>query len=194
MSTNPARLPRMAAMGLLACLASAGAGVATAAQDGARPGEPSAVHASAGALSGGPSATYRPEAVRVFRSVDADGRVTFGDQPEPGAKAVQIRSFASSSDPQAMATAAAQQAYWREQSEAFARRRAEREEAQERAERERFDSAPSALYVIPHHLRAPRPEPIRPIGGFPVTYGTAPGLASGTPAGFIGSGFANSGR
>ncbi len=189
MSTNPAHPSRMAVMGLVAGLASAG--VAMAAQDGTRSAGPPAAHASGRVSPESASMQYGPEAVRVFRSVGADGRVTFADRPEPGAKAVQIRSFASSSDHAAMATAAAQQAYWREQSAAFARRRAQREEAELRAERARFESEPSGLYVIPQHLPPPRPEQIR---GLPATYGPAPGVASGTPSGFISSGFADSRR
>ena len=192
MRTSRAILKRTVMMGLAVGFGSLVAGAATAAQDRAGTAQREAGDARGASAALGAAVTRsRPDAQRVYRSVGPDGRVTFGDQPEPGARAIEIRSFASSSDDEAIATARAQREYWREQSEAFARRRMEREEAEQRAERERYESAPSALFAIPFHQPPPRPVPLPQ---FPVHYGSGPGLASGTPSGFISSGFAGSAR
>ncbi len=191
MSTHPARLKRFAILAAVAGLASVGADLSAAAQEsgrsGSNEGPPQVSAASIGSL----NAQSGPESVRVYRSVGADGRVTFGDQPVPGARTIEIRSFASSSDAEAMATARSQKQYWREQSEAFEQRRIDREDAERRAALDRFESGPSSLYVIPYHLPPPR---ARPLPGVPATYGSSPGAAAGTPARFLGSGFASSGR
>lgn len=132
---------------------------------------------------------------RVFRSTGADGRVVFSDRPEPGAKSVEVRSFASSSDPQAVETARRRQAYWRAQAAAFSERQKEREEAERRARLEAERAAEAeARYVlfVPHHLRAPwyaAPPMPPPPGAFPPAYPSGPGAAAGAPAAFIGSGF-----
>lgn len=131
---------------------------------------------------------------RVYRSVDRDGRVVFGDQPEPGAKSVLARSFAPSSDPQAMETARRRQAYWRAQAEAFSARQKEREQAEARARSEAQSAAggPSFVLVVPRNLRASGwSVPVQmPAGGFPAVYPSSPGAAAQVPAAFIGSGFA----
>jgi hypothetical protein len=133
-------------------------------------------------------------ASRVYRSVGPDGRVVFGDRPEPGAKSVLARSFAPSSDPQAMDTARRRQAYWRAQAEAFSARQKEREQAEARARSEAQAAAggPSFVLVVPRNLRAPgwHAPAQMPSGGFPAVYPSSPGLASQAPAAFIGSGFA----
>lgn len=71
---------------------------------------------------GGPS-------VRIYVSVAADGSVAISDQPRPGAKAVQVRTYASASDAPAMATAREQQRHWQEQAQAFEQRLEQRERA-----------------------------------------------------------------
>ncbi|GAA4416714.1 DUF4124 domain-containing protein [Quisquiliibacterium transsilvanicum] len=133
-------------------------------------------------------------ASRVYRSVGPDGRVVFGDQPEPGAKSVLARSFAPSSDPQAIETARRRQAYWRAQAEAFSARQKDRELAESRARSEAQAAAGSApiVLIVPRNLRAPDwAVPVHmPAGGFPATYPSSPGAAAQVPAAFIGSGFA----
>jgi len=133
-------------------------------------------------------------ASRVYRSVGPDGRVVFGDRPEPGAKSVLARSFAPSSDPQAMETARRRQAYWREQAEAFSARQKDREQAEARARSEAQSAAGGASFVVvvPRNLRAPGwAAPVHmPSGGFPAVYPSSPGVAAQAPAAFIGSGFA----
>lgn len=132
---------------------------------------------------------------RVYRSVDANGRVVFGDAPVPHARSVEVRSFAASSDPQALETARRQQAYWRAQAEAFEARRKQREETERRAREEAASQGPgypAVVLVVPRNLRAPwlgQPGPIAPPGAFPPVYPSTPGAAAGAPAAFIGSGF-----
>ena len=131
---------------------------------------------------------------RVYRSVGQDGRVVFGDRPEPRAKSVLVRSFAPSSDPQAMETARRRQAYWRAQAEAFSERQKQREQEEARARREAQAAAasPFVVVVVPRNLRAPGwPAPVQmPPGGYPAVYPSSPGAAAQVPAAFIGSGFA----
>jgi hypothetical protein len=191
MSTHPARLKRFAVLAAVAGLASVGADLSVAAQGSGQSGSNDGPSQARAASIGSVNAQSGPESVRVYRSVGADGRVTFGDQPVPGARTVEIRSFASSSDAEAMATARSQKQYWREQSEAFDRRRTDREEDERRAALDHLESAPSSLYVIPYHLRPPQ---ARPLPGIPATYGSSPGAAAGVPARFLSSGFASSGR
>lgn len=132
---------------------------------------------------------------RVFRSTGPDGRVVFSDRPEPGAKSVEVRSFAPSSDPQAVETARRRQAYWRAQAAAFSERQRERDEAERRArlEEERAAEAQSRYVLfVPHQLRAPwyaEPPLPPPPGAFPPVFPAGPGAAAGAPAAFIGSGF-----
>lgn len=164
----------------------------------AGPGSTPALRASQpapGALAlEGRGLALRAPTSRVYRSVGPDGRVVFGDQPEPGAKSVLARSFAPSSDPQAMETARRRQAYWRAQAEAFSARQQEREQAEARARSEAQSAAggPSFVLVVPRNLRAPGwSAPVQmPAGGFPAVYPSSPGAAAQVPAAFIGSGFA----
>lgn len=138
-------------------------------------------------------------ASRVYRSVGPDGRVVFADRPEPGARTVVARSFASSSDPQALETARRRQAYWRAQAEAFEARRQEREQAEAAEARARSEAmaaaaSPALVLVVPRHLRAPAwqgpmPGPAYP-GRYPAVYPSSPGAAAQVPAAFISSGFA----
>jgi len=173
------------------------AGLSFAAVAGAQSGPGTAVDAVAApplALSARGMSLDAP-ATRIYRSVGADGSVVYGDQPIAGARAVQIRSFVSASDATAIATARRQQQYWREQADAFERRRADRQAAEARAradaERER-DETERLVVVVPRNLRAPAfaAGPGVPIPGVPSSYGSQPGAAASAPAAFIGSGFA----
>lgn len=99
---------------------------------------------------------------RIYRSVSSDGRVVFGDHPETGAREIQVRSFASSSDSHALATARQQQEYWRSQAEGFERRQREREEAEALARREAAERELEALALQsatalaqPYHVYSP---------------------------------------
>lgn len=132
--------------------------------------------------------------VRVYRSEDAQGRVVFGDRPEPGARSVEVRSFVSSSDAQARETALRQQAYWRAQAAGIDERRKAREEAEQQAleQARRADELRPLVLVVPRPLRAPWirvPVVPPPVEGFAPVYPSSPGAAAGTPAAFIGSGF-----
>jgi len=86
--------------------------------------------------------------LRIYRSVGADGSVGYADRAAPGAKIVQIRTYVSASDTQAVATAQRQQQYWREQADAFARRLQERDEAEERERRAREISSSPFLFLV----------------------------------------------
>lgn len=131
---------------------------------------------------------------RIYRSVGPDGAVAFSDEPARGSQSVQIRSFASSSDAEALATAQRQKAYWKSQAEAFARRQQERTLADERdrAERDRDErerALVAGIELVPRrYLRSPvYGAPMAPAVGFAPVYTSSPGV--GAPAGFIGSGF-----
>lgn len=130
---------------------------------------------------------------RVYRSEDAQGRVVFGDRPEPGARSVEVRSFVSSSDAQARETALRQQAYWRSQAAAIDERRKAREEAEQQAleQARQAEARRPLVLVLPRPLRAPwvRVPVPPPAEGFAPVYPSSPGAAAGTPAAFIGSGF-----
>lgn len=172
----------------VALAASPRGGVTSAPDGGAAAGARGALALEARGLSVG-----EPVA-RVYRSEDAAGRVVFGDRPEPGARSVAVRSFASSSDPQARETARRQQAYWRAQAVGIAERRRAREEAdrQARLEAQRAAESQPRYVLVPRHLRAPwigGPEVPPPPGGFAPVYPSTPGAAAGAPAAFIGSGF-----
>ena len=132
---------------------------------------------------------------RIYRSVARDGSVTFGDQPLAGAQAVEIRSFAASTDPGAIEAARQQRDYWRAQAQAFeerrrAREKEEREAQQARilaAERERLVQVPTRIYSRgPNFFNGPSV----PMSMVSPTYSSSPGVPGGTGAGFIGSGFA----
>jgi hypothetical protein len=179
----------------LSALAPAGAATASAHGGAAKPADGSANLAGRGA----PALEARGLSVgapvaRVYRSEDAAGRVVFGDQPEPGARSVEVRTFASSSDPQARETARRQQAYWRAQAAGIAERRKAREEAERQAlaEAQRAAESRPLVLIVPQHLRAPWlgiPPVQPPQGGFAPVYPSSPGAAAGAPAAFIGSGF-----
>lgn len=99
---------------------------------------------------------------RIYRSVSSDGRVVFGDHPETGAREIQVRSFVSSSDSQAVATARQQQEYWRTRAEGFERRQRERDAAEAQARRDAAERELEALMlqnaagpVEPYHVYSP---------------------------------------
>ena len=134
---------------------------------------------------------------RIYRSVGPDGAVTFGDRPEPGSKAMQIRTYASSSDARAVETANRQRQYWREKSDAFARRQQELREAEQQAAADRDRSSSILMIVVPHRLRAPAfgaaTSPVDP-ALVSAQYRSSPGATAGAPAAFIGSGFSTATR
>ncbi len=175
-----------AACALLSALAALLPAVAGAAGQDGRAGAP-------GALAARDLSVGLPVA-RVYRSEDAQGRVVFGDRPEPGARSVEVRSFVSSSDPQARETALRQQAYWRAQAAGIDERRKAREEAEQQAleQARRAEETRPLVLVVPRPLRAPWvrvPVAPPPAEGFAPVYPSSPGAAAGTPAAFIGSGF-----
>jgi len=132
---------------------------------------------------------------RIYRSVARDGSVTFGDQPLAGSQAVEIRSFAASTDPAGIEAARQQRDYWRAQAQAFEERRRAREqeerEAQQArilaAERERLVQVPTRIYSRGPNFFA---GPSVPMSMVSPTYSSSPGVPGGNGAGFIGSGFA----
>ncbi|HPA91620.1 MAG TPA: DUF4124 domain-containing protein [Quisquiliibacterium sp.] len=136
---------------------------------------------------------------RIYRSVARDGSVVFGDQPQAGATSMQVRTYASSSAPDALARADREREYWRKRAEGFAQRHRERERDLEETRRLNILSAQRNAYAaaprVPIYLRspywgqgAPRPPQVPPSALVPA-YPTMPGISSGVPSNFIGSGF-----
>jgi len=158
MDSNPVRTGAVLAAGLVALLAagaplSAGAGQGAKVDARAAPARASVPAVAAGRVAGDTSLTARnlplgAPSLRIYRSTGADGSVGYADSAAPGARIVQVRTYASASDPQAIATAQRQQRYWREQSDAFARRLQERDEAEERERRDREISSSPFLYLV----------------------------------------------
>ena len=163
MDPNRFRTAPMFAAGLAALLV-AGAPFAAGAGQGAA-GEPRPTAAKATARASAPAAAASgvvgeatlaarnlplgAPSLRIYRSVRPDGSVAFADRAAPGARDVQIRSYASASDAPAIATAQQQQQHWREHAEAFSRRLRERDEADERERRAReITEAPYVVLVF----------------------------------------------
>lgn len=95
----------------------------------------------------------------IFRSVTADGRVVFGDQPEPGARETSATRFMSYSTPEALSRARQERDYWRAQAQALNQRQQARALADARLQMQR-DQA---------RARAQGPQPVeyvwRPVVG-----------------------------
>ena len=141
-----------------------------------------------------------PATKKIFRQTMADGSVSFTDVPERGAiKNVETR-YQTTSTPEAMRIASANQEYWRKQEAAFERRQEKRELDNERLYRERLYSE----RVIRDRQRAQDsywngPRVVNGVTNFPPNSGPLPpqitsglGAAHSQPSSFIGSGFATS--
>ena len=137
---------------------------------------------------------------RIYRSVSQDGAVVFGDQPQAGAASMQVRTYSSSTAPDALARADREREYWRKRAEGFAQRHRERERDLEETRRLSMLSAQRTVYAAaqtPVYLRSPywargasRP-PMVPAGALVPAYPPMPGISSGVPSNFIGSGFSS---
>ncbi len=111
---------------VLAGSASAPIGAA-AVPAGAASGAIAAVPGQATVLPGAGSRHFGPAVTRVFLSVDEDGRSTFSDHAQTGARTTHVRSYESASDERSLARARVERDYWRAQADAFAVRQLARD-------------------------------------------------------------------
>lgn len=117
----------------------------------------------------------------LYRSTMPDGRIVLGDHPEPGARAAEVIGSVPPADSTSAARAQQEREYWRQRSEAFARRQLLREREEER-ERERSASHASDLHRGAFMVGAPvfyRPRVRLDYTGQDASpvYGTSPGAA-----------------
>lgn len=117
----------------------------------------------------------------LYRSTMPDGGIVLGDRPEPGARATEVIGSVPPADSTSAARAQQEREYWRQRSEAFARRQLLRELDEER-ERQRSVSHPPDLQRGAFMLGAPvfyRPHLRLDHAGQAVSpvYGTSPGAA-----------------
>ncbi len=129
-----------------------------------------------------------------------------GDRPTAGAAQQGVQTFRSHSDPESIARAARERAYWREQADAFSTRQRARDRELEQRRALALSQHEGGYYGYPQYYAVPgyyargfgpRPFPaggISPGPGFgngvPFTqsHGAAPGQG---PAPFLSSGFAS---
>jgi len=135
---------------------------------------------------------------RIYRSVSKDGTVVFGDQPQAGAASMQVRTYASSTAPVALERADREREYWRKRAEGFAQRQRERDRELEEtrrlnmlsAQRNAYASAQTPVYLrSPYWVRGAYRQPPVPHSAVAPAYPPMPGISSGVPSNFIGSGF-----
>lgn len=142
------------------------------------------------ASAAGASASAAAPTVRIYRSVDASGRVVFGDRPVRGAQSVEAHDIPSSADAESLAASKRAQAHWQVRAQAFQERRRDRLEAEaEQAREERMLAAmappeppePAPYFIVggglrgewpgahpghrkPHHFQTPGTTPYRGFG------------------------------
>ena len=201
--------------------AESGDAPASRAADGAgqRPAPGPSVQAVATRPGRVPAAGAPADAVVLYRSTMPNGRTVIGDRPEPGARRTEAIGAALAVDRADTVRARQEREYWRQRAEAFAARHeqrqrefdAERSERVGRAERERALYA-SRVLLAPPVVYAGGLGRFDPFGfASGGAYATSPGAAGrnlgalgstglgfgaafGASSGFIGSGFATSGR
>ena len=140
---------------------------------------------------------------KILRQTMPDGSVTFTDVPDRGAvKTIETR-YQTTSTPEAMRIASANQEYWRKQEAAFERRQEKRDSDNERAARERQRAQANYAYqTYQAHSQDSYwngPRIVYGVRGAPQSAGPLPpaitsgvGAAHSQPSSFIGSGFATS--
>lgn len=179
-------------------------------------GAAQAADAASTARAGGAPATMTvskvglpPVSATIYWAVRGDGRVEMSDRPLAGAAVQQgVERLRTSVSQQDVVRARKQQAYWREQSEAFTKRHRERQasidkerEARALAQVERTAYAASPYYIVPGYGYGPSYGWGFPVP--PVPPGNGPGIAvngtfqsaqqaalGGGPSPFLSSGFA----
>jgi hypothetical protein len=159
----------------------------------------------------------------IYRTVGADGRVSFSDQPaaglNPGAGASRAGSGAGQASQDVIriptnraeteARARAEREYWRKQADGFAARQRDRDREAELQRRERIAAAEREARTLIVPVGVPvrggpwwfngqpgvgNNPPVGVLGNGAGAYTSSPGAASGSgPASFIGSGFSSAG-
>lgn len=159
----------------------------------------------------------------IYRTVGADGRVSFSDQPIAGASSGTGASRPGSAVGQTSqdviripvnraeteARARAERDYWRKQADGFAARQRDRDREAELQRRERIAAAEREARTLIVPVGVPvrggpwwfngqpgvgNNPPVGALGNGAGAYTSSPGVASaGGPANFIGSGFSSAG-
>jgi hypothetical protein len=193
------------AAGWFTLLPMGAAAAADAAAPSVSPAKPPASKAAPARSSARGTSDPGTPSTTIYQSRLPDGTLELSDQPPPaGASGVAQHRYTLPPDAVARERAQAERDYWRQQAEAFEKRRVERERDERRAAR----VAPTTIVVADPYPRRyasniwgwPQYEggfatPLPGIvGGVPVSpvYSSSPGAVQGRDAGgFIGSGFSS---